>query len=219
MKLLFKQRLFSWFDSYDVYDEAGNTIFSVKGELALGHLLRIYDANGNDVGRVKEKLIRLLPKFEMYIGENYAGCISKEFTIFRPKFNVEYNGWHVEGDWFEWDYTIIDSAGQRIASVTKELWNWTDTYVIDVCNPQDALCALMLVLAIDAEKCSRGKNDYEFQFDRKNLNLAYGDDEDKFSEIFGEVESKYRDGLQVQEGRCVYITHDETEKKCQKNQI
>lgn len=162
MKLLFKQRLFSWFDSYDVYDEAGNTIFSVKGELALGHLLRIYDANGNDVGRVKEKLIRLLPKFEMYIGENYAGCISKEFTIFRPKFNVEYNGWHVEGDWFEWDYTIIDSAGQRIASVTKELWNWTDTYVIDVCNPQDALCALMLVIAIDAEKCSRGKNDYEF---------------------------------------------------------
>lgn len=44
--------------------------------------------------------------------------------------------------------------------------------------------------------------------------MAYGDDEDKFSEIFGEVESKYRDGLQVQEGRCVYITHDETEKKC-----
>ena len=30
-----------------------------------------------------------------------------------------------------------------------------DTYVIDVANPQDALCALMLVLAIDAEKCSR----------------------------------------------------------------
>jgi len=25
MKLLFKQRLFSWFDSYDIYDEAGNT--------------------------------------------------------------------------------------------------------------------------------------------------------------------------------------------------
>ena len=35
MKLLFKQRLFSWFDSYDIYDEAGNTAFVVKGELAL----------------------------------------------------------------------------------------------------------------------------------------------------------------------------------------
>lgn len=31
----------------------------------------------------------------------------------------------------------------------------TDQYVIDVANPQDALIALMFVLAIDAEKCSR----------------------------------------------------------------
>ena len=39
--------------------------------------------------------------------------------------------------------------------ISKELFNWTDTYVIDVANSNDALTALMLVLAIDAEKCSR----------------------------------------------------------------
>jgi hypothetical protein len=50
MKLLFKQRFFSWFDSYDIYDEAGNTVYTVKGELSWGHLLRIYDANGNETG-------------------------------------------------------------------------------------------------------------------------------------------------------------------------
>lgn len=155
MRLLFKQRFFSWFDSYDVYDEAGNTVFMVKGELSWGHLLRIYDARGNEVGYIKEKILTLLPKFEMYIGNCYAGCISKEFSFFTPKFNIDYNGWHVEGDWFEWDYTICNSAGQEVAGVSKELWNWTDTYVIDVHNPQDALYALMLVLAIDAEKCSR----------------------------------------------------------------
>lgn len=44
---------------------------------------------------------------------------------------------------------------QEVAVVSKELFNWTDTYSIDVYNPQDALYALMLVLAIDAEKCSR----------------------------------------------------------------
>ncbi|MDD2214801.1 MAG: hypothetical protein PHR21_09730 [Oscillospiraceae bacterium] len=31
----------------------------------------------------------------------------------------------------------------------------TDTYVIDVADPRDALLCLMIVLAIDAEKCSR----------------------------------------------------------------
>ena len=39
--------------------------------------------------------------------------------------------------------------------ISKELLNWTDTYVIEVFHPDDALCALMFVLAIDAEKCSR----------------------------------------------------------------
>lgn len=56
MKLLFKQRLFSWFDSYDIYDEAGNTAFVVKGELAWGHLLRIYNSCGKEVGYIKEKV-------------------------------------------------------------------------------------------------------------------------------------------------------------------
>ena len=155
MKLLFKQRFFSWLCSYDIYDEAGNTVYVVKGELSWGHLLRIYDANGNEVGYIKEKLLTWLPKFEMYIGDRYAGCISKEFSFFKPKFNVDYNGWHVDGDWFEWDYTILNSAGRNIATVSKELWNFTDTYSIEVSNPADALYALMLVLAIDAEKCSR----------------------------------------------------------------
>ncbi len=155
MQLLFKQRLFSWFDSYDIYDEVGNTVFVVKGELSWGHLLRIYDANGKEVGYIKEKILTWLPKFEMYIGDQYAGCISKEFTFFKPKFHIDYNGWCVDGDWFEWDYSILNSSGQNVASVSKQIWNWTDTYVIDVNNPQDALCALMLVLAIDAEKCSR----------------------------------------------------------------
>lgn len=155
MKLLFKQRVFSWLDSYDIYDEAGNTVYTVKGQLAWGHVLKIFDANGKEVGTVKQRIFTWLPKFEMYRGEHYIGSINKEFTFFKPKFNIDYNGWKVEGDWFEWDYSIFNSLGQTVATVTKELWNWSDTYTIDVCNPDDALYALMLVLAIDAEKCSR----------------------------------------------------------------
>ena len=155
MKLLFKQRFFSWFDSYEIYDEAGNTVYVVKGELSWGHLLRIYDAAGNDLGMIKEKVLTWLPKFDMYLGERYIGCISKEFSFFKPRYNIDCNGWQISGDWLEWDYTIQNSSGQTVATVSKEIWNWTDTYAIDVLDPQDALCVLMMVLAIDAEKCSR----------------------------------------------------------------
>ncbi len=155
MKLLFKQRFFSWFDSYDIYNEAGETVYTVQGQLAWGHCLKIYDARGAEIGTVRERILTFLPKFEMYLGDRYVGCISKEFTFFRPRFHIDCNGWQVDGDWFEWDYRILNSTGRMIASVSKELFNFTDTYVIDVSDPQDALCALMLVLAIDAEKCSR----------------------------------------------------------------
>lgn len=155
MKLIFKQRFFSWLDSYDVYDEYGNTVFTVKGKLSWGHLLKIYDANGNEVGTVKEKLLTLLPKFEMYFGEEYIGSICRELTFLTPKYNIDYNGWHVEGSWLEWDYSIVDYTGMKVASVSKEIWRLTDTYVINVKDSHDAIYALMLVLAIDAEKCSR----------------------------------------------------------------
>lgn len=155
MKLLFKQRFFSWFDSYDIYDEAGNTVYTVKGQLAWGHCLKVFDAHGDEIGTVQERIFTLLPKFEVYIQGQYIGCISKEFSFFSPRFNIDFNGWKVDGDFFEWDYQIIGGSGQCIAWISKQLLNWTDTYVIEVRDPQDALYALMLVLAIDAEKCSR----------------------------------------------------------------
>ena len=155
MKLLFRQRFFSWFDSYDIYDEAGETVYTVKGQLSWGHCLKIFDVYGNEVGTVQERVLTFLPKFELYLGQQYAGCITKEFSFLTPRYNIDFNGWEVEGNFLEWDYTISNAFGQEIAYVSKELFHMTDTYVIDVSNPRDALCALMLVLAIDAEKCSR----------------------------------------------------------------
>ena len=79
MKLLFKQKVFSWFGSYDVFDESGNIIYKVKGELSWGHMLRIYDRTGFEVGVVKQKVFTWLPKFEIYSENRYLGCINKEF--------------------------------------------------------------------------------------------------------------------------------------------
>lgn len=155
MKLLFKQRMFSWFDSYDVYDEAGNTIFSVKGRLSWGKKLEIHDASGAHVGTLKQRVMTFLPTFDIYLGERCVGCVQKEFSFFKPSFHLDCNGWRVEGNWFEWDYEIRDPANRLVASISKEVFNWTDTYVIGVYDPVDALSALMVVLAIDAEKDNR----------------------------------------------------------------
>lgn len=153
MRLLFKQRMFSWFDSYDVYDENENVVFTVKGQLSWGHCFKIYDKNGIEVGVLKEKVLSFLPVFEIYIGNRLVGRIKKELTLFRPKFNLDFNGWRAEGDFWEWDYSVYDGNVQ-VMSVSKKIWNFTDTYEINVLDDENALAGLLITLAIDAEKCS-----------------------------------------------------------------
>ena len=156
MQLLFKQRLFSWFDSYDIYDESGNTVYTVKGKLSWGHLLEIYDRFDNHIGTVQERVLTFLPKFLMYINGQEIGEIRKELTFLKPKFTLDCNGWTVDGDWLEWDYQVVTRSGAVIMQTSKKPFQWADTYVIDIVRQEDALLSLMIVLAIDAAKCSSG---------------------------------------------------------------
>lgn len=78
-------------------------------------------------------------------------------SLFTPHYNIDYNGWHIDGTLTEWNYTIVDESYDTVAIIRKEIFNFTDTYVIDVKDPENALDALMFVLAIDAEKCTKNK--------------------------------------------------------------
>ena len=66
MKLLIRQRVFSWTDSYDVYDETGKPKYFVKAEwFTLGHQIHVYEkATGREVGSIHQKLFRFLPAFD-----------------------------------------------------------------------------------------------------------------------------------------------------------
>ena len=155
MSLLIKQRVFSWTDTYDVYDEYENIKYFVKAEFfRLGHTIHIYDAEQNEVGMIREKLMTFLPVFEIEIGGVVQGRIEKKFAFFKPKYEVDFNGWRVEGDLMGWDYDVYCGCSS-IMHISKELFHWGDTYVIDFANPADELMGLLLVIAIDAANCDQ----------------------------------------------------------------
>lgn len=158
MKLLFKQKMFSWFDSYNIYDENNDIVYKIKGKLAWGHKFEIYDQNEHYLGTVKEKILTFLPKFEIYDNDHLKGTISERFSLFKPKFDLDFNHWYIEGNFWQWDYNIYNSSGEIIAQIDKEIFHLVDTYVIDVSNEKDALDALIVTLTIDAIKCSRDRN-------------------------------------------------------------
>lgn len=156
MRLLIKQRVFSWTDSYDVYDESGDAKYFVKAEfLALAHQIHVYDRQGNEVGAVRQKLLTLMPEFEIEMNGYVQGRIQKKFTLFRPKYEVDFNGWHVEGDFLGWEYDVCDACSP-VLHISKEVFHWGDTYVLDFADPADELMGLMLVIAIDAANCTQG---------------------------------------------------------------
>lgn len=155
MKLLFKQKAFSWLDSFNVYNENEEVVYRVEGKIAFGHHLVVYDASGYEVAQIQEKVLSFLPVFYMYKDGIELGSIKKEFTFFRPKFILSCNDWVVNGDIMEWDYDVV-STNRTIMHVEKK-FRFIDTYELNIVREEDALLCLLIVLAIDAAKCSQGK--------------------------------------------------------------
>lgn len=154
MQLLIKQRVFSWTDTYDVYDQNGEAKYFVKAEFfTLGHKLHVYDMHNREVGVIREKLFSLLPVFEIDVDGECIGKIEKRFTLFYSKYDIDYMNWRAEGDFLDWEYDVYEGCSS-VVHVTKKWLSWGDTYVIDFADPSNEIAALMLVLSIDAANCT-----------------------------------------------------------------
>ncbi len=154
MQLLIKQKVFSWTDTYDIFDESGEARYYVKAEfLSLGHQIHVYDKrSGREVGSIHQKLLTFLPQFEIIVGGQPMGSVRREISFLRPSYHVDYFGWDVEGDFLGWEYEAR-SGNALVMSVSKQLFRWGDTYVLNYSRIEDEIPGLLLVLAIEAN-CS-----------------------------------------------------------------
>ena len=155
MKLHIRQRIFSWTDSYDIYDEDKNPRYEVRSRFwALSHRLHVYEKHsGKEIGAVSQRLFSLLPTFDIEIQGRPAGTIRRKFTLLRQNYEVDYLGWTVEGDFIGWDYRVF-RQDRKVMSIDKEWLTWSDTYTLTFRDPADEIPGLLLVLAIDAANCS-----------------------------------------------------------------
>ena len=158
MQLRIKQRVFAWGDTYDVYDENGEARYFVKAELfSFGHQIHVYDKRtGQEIGSIHQKLLTLLPQFEIVIGGRTVGTIRKEFSFFFPRYQVDFKGWSADGDLMHWDYSVFQGSRQ-VMNIEKELLTWGDTYTLTYERIDDEIPGLLLVIAIDAVNCSNNK--------------------------------------------------------------
>ena len=156
MQLCIRQRVFSWTDSYDVYDENGIARYFVRAEfLSLGHQIHVYEKRtGREVGSIHQRLLSLLPTFDIVVDGRRRGSVSKRLSLFTPRYTVDFRGWDVEGDLLGWDYSVYQ-GNLEVMNISKAWLSWGDTYTLEYANPAHEMPGLLLVLAIDAANCDK----------------------------------------------------------------
>ena len=153
MKLLIKQHVLSWTDSYDVYDENENVKYVVEAKFAaLGHQLCVFNQSKKIIGIIHQKILSFHPAFVIEVKGKILGTIKKKFSLLTPEYDIDYKGWHVEGMDLGRGYYVF-SGSDIVGEITKDPFHLGDTYVLDFNDPADELDGLLLVIAIDAANC------------------------------------------------------------------
>ena len=151
MKFLIREKIFTFADRFEIEDENGETKYKVVGEIfTFGNKLRLYDLNGMELIYIEQKLFRLLPEYYIYESGNLIGKIKKEFTFFKPHFQIvsNYGNLTIDGDIFHHEFNILRN-GQIIAWISKKWVSWSDTYSIDILEGEDEAFLLSIVITLD----------------------------------------------------------------------
>ena len=164
MRYVIRERFFRLGEDSDITDESGRPVLQVDGKvLTLRDTLVLRDPGGQEVARVRRRLIALRPAYEIEVGGREVAEVRKHFfTPFRDRFTIDLPGpddLEMDGNLFDHEFTIR-RGGQTVATVSKRWFTLRDTYGVDVAPGEDDLLILASVLALDlAEDREREKSE------------------------------------------------------------
>ncbi len=151
MKFYIKQKVFSLKDKFNITDENQNLKYQVKGKImSIQNKLELLDEKGEVLLTSKKQLLRLLPKYYIF---NYSGqevaTIVKKLSL-RPKFDLSIlrKELTVDGSLFGHSFNIMDNSGV-VASISKKIISWGDTYEIEIFEDENIELYLFVVIILD----------------------------------------------------------------------
>ena len=156
MKLYIQQKVFSWRDKFFVKDGHGQDKYYVESEMfTWGKKLHVYDMNQQEVAYIEQKVTLMFGEFHVFQSGQETAVIRQKFSWFRPKYEIDGLDWAISGSVFLHDYEITQN-GTPVATISKDVMTWGDSYELDIADPKDEVMALAAVLVID---CVVAQND------------------------------------------------------------
>ncbi len=144
----------SFGDDFWIENETGGRVYKIDGHAftILREKLSIEDAEGNEIGFLREKLVSLRKAYEIHLRGECVATVSKDLlTLFRCSFTVDVpgpNDLEAQGSLLDHEYTF-SRGGDVVATVSKRWFSIRDTYAVEMNDDQEPLLILASAIAID----------------------------------------------------------------------
>lgn len=150
VKFIIKQKLFSITDKYIIENEYGEKMYKAQKTLmSMYKKIKIYDMDDRELVYIKEKFMKVLPTYLIYMNGNHVATMKEDISILKPKFTVEsiIGDYEVKGDILEHNF-IIEKEGKIAASVKKHLPSIRDSYEVNIeeGNSQSIILAMIIII-------------------------------------------------------------------------
>lgn len=170
---------FKFENTYNVFDEKGANIGSIKQKLTFGQkLLRlalnkamlpfkleIKDTNGVLLASISRGWTLFVSKIVVSSGDaRTIGTVRQKFKLFKPTFRIfdheEKQIAEINGDWKAWKFVIKDESGSQIGTISKkwagvlqEVFTTADKYHVNIdpsyANMMNKIVILSAAITID----------------------------------------------------------------------
>lgn len=151
-QLIFRQKLLKILDDYPVKDEHGHVAYRVRQAF---NLIRgeynVYDANGDLVFNLKQKLLHLFRTYQMTFVDGEEVILKEKIGLLRRKLKIESADYNLEIKGNIWDYNYeIKADHQCVGKVSRKLLSFHDHFVLDIYDERYEAVILALAIVVDA---------------------------------------------------------------------
>jgi uncharacterized protein YxjI len=157
MRYHLRERAWHLTEDFLVRDVAGHAVFEIRGKFFhIGDDLLLFDCQtGQEVIRIKQRVLSLLPRYDISRNGVRLASVHEQFRLFGERFKVEGDDgqvFHVDGDIWRWHFTVSDSHGHLMGQVSRRFSLFRDSYVVDVAPGVDASFIIALAVVIEMVK-------------------------------------------------------------------
>lgn len=152
MRLLINQKYFALKDRFTVTYDNGQPAYAVEGKfISIGKKFYIDNPSGQEIFYIKQRLFRLLARFDIIQNDNTVGIFKVKFSLFVKRLKLiseTFGNIKVKGNVLGWTFRFYDENDNQIAETSKKVLKIADTYTVDIFDNRyaDIIAALSIII-------------------------------------------------------------------------